>query len=185
MGLNIHIQQTCNNNCRIWHREHLPQVDKQYNSDSDSDRNVRNVYLNNNEPPQDFEGDLYGNNYREQDFPGFNDAPHLLADSLDDDRYDAVGNDEDGWEPKPLDQPAGDRDILPPPVGVNPIPLNCHESHNQLSQKPIIWLFNDHPDRNTGAPLENPTKMSYETYQDALLKANAVPNVWGTLCLQN
>jgi hypothetical protein len=97
---------------------------------------------------------------------------------LDDDGDDAVGDDEDGWEPKPLDQPAGDRDIPPPPVSVNPVPLNRHESHNQLSQKPIIQLFNDHPDCNAGAPLENLTKMSYKTYQDALPKANAVPNIW-------
>lgn len=177
-GLNSHIRQTRNNNCRIWHREHLPQVDEQYSSGADSDRNVRNVYLDNDEPPQDFEGDLYGNDYREQDFPGFNDAPHLLADGSDDDGDDAVGDDEDGWEPEPLDQPAGDRDIPPPPVSVNPVPLNRHESHNRLSQKPIIRLFNDRPDRNAGAPLENLTKTSYETYQDALPKANAVPNVW-------
>ena len=38
-----------------------------------------------------------------------------------------------------------------------------------------LYIHNNH---NTGAPLENTTKTSYETYQDALLKANAVPDVW-------
>ena len=56
--------------------------------------------------------------------------------------------------------------------------LQIGVSHNRLSQKPIIRLFNDWPDCNTGAPLENMTKMSYETYQDALPKANPVPNAW-------
>ena len=88
--------------------------------------------------------------------------------------------DEDGWEPQPLDQPTGYRDILPPvnPVLSNAIPSNWQESHNCLSQKPVIQLFNDHPDRNAGDPLANKTKTSYETYQDALPKANAIPNVW-------
>jgi len=161
-GLNSHIRQTCNNNCQNWHREYLPQVDE---------------HLDNDEPPQDFEGDLYGNDYEEEDFPGFNDAPHLPADSSDDDK-DAVGDDEDGWEPEPLNQPAGGIRDIPPPVILNPIPLNRHESHNRLSWKLTIQLFNDRPDHNAGAPLENATKTSYETYQDALPKANAIPNIW-------
>ena len=99
------------------------------------------------------------------------------AASSDDDE-DAVGDDEDGWEPEPLNQPAGGIGDIPPPVILNPVPSNRHESHNRLSRKPTIRLFNDRPDRNAGAPLENVTKTSYETYQDALPKANAVPNVW-------
>ena len=56
-------------------------------------------------PPQDFEGDLYGNDYEEEDFPGFDDPPRLPADSSDDE--DVAGNDENGWELELLDQPAG------------------------------------------------------------------------------
>ena len=171
-GLNSHIRQTRNDQCRSWHREHLPQINEHDNQDSD-----RYLDLENDQPPQDFEGDLYSNDYREQDFPGFDDAPHPVDSSDDEDV--AVG-DEDGWEPQPLDQPTGYRDILPPvdPVPPNSIPSNRQESHNRLSQKPVIRLFNDRPDRNAGAPLANQTKTSYETYQDALPNANAIPNVW-------
>jgi hypothetical protein len=156
----------------------LPQVDEQDNSGSDSDSgNGMDLYLDNDKIHQDFEGDLYGNDYQEQDFPGFNDTPRLPADGLDDQEDAAMGDDEGRWEPEPLDQPSGDRDV-PPLVVINPVPSNRHESHNRLSQKPVIQLFNDRPDRNAGAPLANMTKTSYETYQDALPKANAVPNVW-------
>jgi len=121
----------------------LQQVGEPYNSESDSDRNIANLYLDNDEHPQDFEGDLYGNDYQELDFPGFDGTFHLPADGSDDED-DAMGDGEDGWEPEPLDQPAGGRDI-PPPVIINPVPSNRHESHNRLSQQPIVWLFNDHP----------------------------------------
>jgi hypothetical protein len=84
-GLNSHVRQTPNDNCRRWYHEHssLPQVDKQ----------------DNDEPPQDFEGDLYDNNYQEQDFPGFDDARHVLALGSDDedDEDDTMVYDENGW----------------------------------------------------------------------------------------
>jgi hypothetical protein len=169
-GLNSHVRQTRNDNCRRWYREHLPLVDEQDNDEQDNDEQ------DNDNPPQNFEGDLYGNNYQKQDFPGFDDAPHLPADGSDDED-DAMGDEEDGWEPEPINQPAGDGDI-PPPVTANPIPSNRHESHNRLSQKPSIRLFNDRPSRNAGAPLANMNRTSYETYQDALPKANTVPNIW-------
>jgi hypothetical protein len=127
----------------------LPQVDKCLDN---------NDHLDNGKPPQDFEGDLYGNDYEEEDFPGFDDPPRLPADSSDDE--DVVGNDEDGWEPEPLDQPAGGIRHIPPPVILDPVPSNRHESHNRLSRKPIIRLFNDCPDRNVGAPSEDTTKTS-------------------------
>ena len=166
-GLNSHIRQTRNNNCRSWRNEYLPQVDERLDNGTHSD---------DDEPPQDFEGDLYGNDYEEEDFPGFNDPPRLPADSSDDE--DMADNDEDGWEPEPLDQPAGGIGYIPPPVILDPAHSNRHESHNRLCRKPTIRLFNDRPDRNAGAPLEDMTKTSYETYQDALPKANSVPNIW-------
>jgi hypothetical protein len=142
-------------------RKQLPQVDKQANG-----------------RPQDFEGDLYGDDYRENDFPGF-DAPCLSPDGSGDELEDDAIGDEDGWEPEPLDQPAGDVDLdVPPPLIDNCIPSNRRESHSRLTQKPVIRLFNDRPDRNAGAPLPNQTKTSYETYQDALPNSNTVPNVW-------
>ena len=90
-GLNSHIRQTRNDQCRSWHWEHLPQINEHDNQDLD-----RYLDLENDQPPQDFEGDLYSNDYREQDFPGFDDAPHPVDSSDDEDV--AVG-DEDGWEP--------------------------------------------------------------------------------------
>jgi hypothetical protein len=126
-----------------------------------------------------FEGDAYGDDYGDEDFPGF-DAPHLTTDGSDDED-DALGDaSEDGWEPEPLDQPAGDGDLdAPPPFLDNPFLSNWHESHNRLSQRPASnRLFNDRPDHNAGAPLPNQTKTTYEAYRDALSNANAVPNVW-------
>ena len=102
---------------------------------------------------------------------------HLDNGAHSDDE-DVAGNDEDGWEPEPLDQPAGGIGHILPPVILDPVHSNWHESHNRLTRKPTIWLFNDRPDRNAGAPLEDMTKTSYETYQDALPKANSVPNIW-------
>ena len=166
-GLNSHIQQTRNNNCQSWCNEYLPQVDECLDNGAHSD---------DVEPPQDFEGDLYGNDYEEEDFPGFDDPPCLPADSSDDE--DVAGNDEDGWEPELLDQPAGGIGHIPPPVILDLSISNWHESHNRLTWKPTIQLFNDHPDHNAGAPLEDMTKTSYETYQDALPKVNSVPNIW-------
>jgi hypothetical protein len=161
-GLNSHTQQPRNAACRrLDRRKQLPQVDKQANG-----------------CPQDFEGDLYGDDYRENDFPGF-DAPCLSPDGSGDELEDDTIGDEDRWEPEPLDQPAGDADLdVPPPLIDNRIPSNRRESHSRLTQKPVIRLFNDRPDRNAGAPLPNQTKTSYETYQDALPNSNAVPNVW-------
>ena len=166
-GLNIHILQTHNNNCQSWHRKYLLQVDNHLDDGKHPD---------NDKPPQDFEGDLYGNDYKKEDFPGFDDPPRLPVDSSDDE--DVVGNNEDGWEPELLDQPAGGIRHILPPVILDPIPSNWHKSHNRLSWKSVIRLFNDRPDRNTGAPLEDTTKMSYETYWDALPKANTIPNAW-------
>jgi hypothetical protein len=154
-GLNSHTRQTRNDACRRLDRR------KQANG-----------------CPQDFEGDLYGDDYGENDFPGFDAPLACLSPDGSGDEDDAIG-DEDGWEPEPLDQPAGDADLdVPPPVIDNRIPSNRHESHSRLTQKPVIRLFNDRPDRNAGAPLPNQTKTGYETYQDALPNSNAVPNVW-------
>ena len=105
----------------------MPQVDKRLDNGAHSD---------NDEPPQDFEGDLYGNDYEEEDFPGFDDPPHLPADSSDDE--DVAGNNEDEWEPKLLDQPAGGIGHILPPVILDPIHSNWHESHNRLTRKPTI-----------------------------------------------
>jgi hypothetical protein len=155
-GLNSHVWQTRNDNCRRWYSERSPQVNERL--------------------PQEFEGDLYGNDYQKHDFPGFDDAPHVFTHSSDDE-YDAVVYDEDGWEPEQVHQPIDARDI-PPSVLVDPVPSNRQGSYNRLSKKPTIRLFNDRPGRNAGAPLIGVNKTSYETYQDALLKDDAVPNVW-------
>jgi hypothetical protein len=67
--------------------------------------------------------------------------------------------------------------ILAP--GTSHLSILFHQiSRSAISKKPTIQLFNDWPGCNAGIPLIDVNKMSYETYEDALLKGDAIPNVW-------
>ena len=129
----------------------MPQVDKHLDNRIDN-----GVCSENDEPLQDFKGDLYGNNYKEEDFPGFENPPCIPADKV------MMGMDG------------------------SPSHLISHPLFSTLSLQTSIRITTD----SAGNPLFGflmivwiimqvlHWKTQQKTHQDALLKANFVPNIW-------
>lgn len=167
----LHIAQTDNSPCRTIYNEqraYLPGTE-----------------INNNAPPPNdniFAGDFFGDDYDNEEFPGWEadrDLPSDQSSDSESDWDDMEDNDDWGVEP-PISVPASEAhglqpDILDPMDDEQGHPLTPEEREHAaegIQTKPIVVRY---PSTRAGEAVQHAETSGYEAYSKQLGEDNANP----------
>lgn len=190
-GLALHLVQTTNPLCRAMHRRdesYLPSagssLDPEHPERSESESESESLLGPQTLPPQaSFQGDIFGDNYEDGDFPGpWSDSddgppPPLLPNSPDE---PDVGSDDAGvesdaeWEPPSNAPPRESSDDEMGDEHGRLLSLEERQTaHDTLWVKPVIEKF---PGPRAGEVVSVSTLPGYESYDEELATGTTARN---------